>query len=176
MGVIEIKGEQFMAYRVGIRKFANIIKTLGPDAKKAIIRGLQSTALQTEKIIVNNIENAKPYPAVNTGELKNSVNTKMFPIGAIVSINAPHASFMEHGTRPHFPPLGPMMNWVRQKGIVSGEKEIKKVAFLISKSISIHGIKPRFFVKKSIQSLYKRKILDKEINRELNILSSRRSS
>lgn len=152
-----------MSYRINIKQFSNFIKKFGERAELAIIDGLQESSLYLEGMIAEEIENAKPRPAVNTGALKRSIKSENTNIGAVVSVDAPHAPYVEHGTRPHFPPIEPLKNWVRQKGIATEENEVESIAFSIARHISVHGTRPRFFMKRAVGKLYSKRILDRFI-------------
>jgi len=55
---------------------------------------------------------------------------------------------VELGSRPHFPPIGPIALWVRRKLGISDEREARSVAFLIARKISRVGTKPvKFFAR-----------------------------
>jgi hypothetical protein len=47
------------------------------------------------------------------GELRESVDSKSTPGGATVEADAPHAAAVEVGSRPHTPPLEPILAWVK---------------------------------------------------------------
>ena len=47
---------------------------------------------------------------------------------------------LEFGTRPHFPPIKPILFWVEKKLGLAG-KEAKSAAFCIARAISKHGTK-----------------------------------
>lgn len=51
-----------------------------------------------------------------------------------------HGEPVELGTKPHFPPVGPIRHWVETKLGYSGD-EAKSVAFLIARAISKRGTK-----------------------------------
>ncbi len=59
-----------------------------------------------------------------------------------------HGQPVESGTRPHFPPTGPIQHWVEKKLGYSG-KEAKSVAFLIARAISRRGTKGSFMFEKA---------------------------
>lgn len=54
----------------------------------------------------------------------------------------PYAEYVEIGTRPHFPPLQPIEDWVQAKLGITDERERHNVAFLIARKISVKGTKP----------------------------------
>lgn len=90
-----------------------------------------------------------PLVPVNQGFLRQGVQTSV--IGEMVDLRGrifdpiTYALPVEEGTRPHFPPLAPLMRWAQLKLGVS-EKESRSVAFLIARAISRRGTKAvRFF-------------------------------
>lgn len=62
-------------------------------------------------------------------------------IGAVAS-PLPYAEYRELGTRPHFPPIAPLMDWVQAKLGISSDSEKRSVAFLIARKISRVGTAP----------------------------------
>lgn len=54
----------------------------------------------------------------------------------------PYAEYVELGTKPHFPPLQPIEDWVQAKLDITDEDEKRQVAFLIARKISRVGTKP----------------------------------
>lgn len=101
--------------------FARELRKLPKTAERAMVRGLRSAALRTQGQVVVEIDTAKPYPAVDRGTLRRSVGVDNHPDGALLSVDAPYAAAMEYGTRPFFPPLAPLEEWVQRKGL-AGKK------------------------------------------------------
>lgn len=107
-----------MAYRVSVNAFARRIAKMGPELEAATIKGLQSAALRLESIIPEAIADTKPFVPSDTGQLHRSHYHEFTARGALVGVDAPHAPFMEYGTRPHRPPFQPLADWAYRKGIV----------------------------------------------------------
>lgn len=61
-----------------------------------------------------------------------------------------HGEPVELGTKPHFPPTGPIQHWVEKKLGISG-KEAASVAFLIARAISRRGTKGAHMFKKGFE-------------------------
>lgn len=61
----------------------------------------------------------------------------------VVGTVQPYAVPVELGTKPHFPPVQALEDWVRQKLGLSG-KEARSAAFLIARKISKKGTKGHF--------------------------------
>lgn len=89
--------------------------------------------------------------------------------------------YLENGTKPHFPPIDKIEQWVRVKPIVpqamNGKvPSTKQLAFLIARSISIKGTKPTKILQGTLnnaEDLISRlcdeitKQLEQEIDKEL---------
>jgi hypothetical protein len=58
----------------------------------------------------------------------------------MVGTPAIYGESLEYGTRPHFPPIKPILFWVEKKLGLSG-KEAKSAAFCIARAISKRGTK-----------------------------------
>jgi len=61
-------------------------------------------------------------------------------VAGIVGTPMEHGEPVEMGTKPHFPPTGPIQFWVEKKLGYSGA-EAASVAFLIARAISVRGTK-----------------------------------
>jgi hypothetical protein len=153
---------------VTAEQFAAILETLPEQFTEAAIRGLRSAAMRLEGWVVDEIRTAEPHPAVAQGELAGSVVTTTVDDGAIVKVEAPHGAFMEEGTRPHFPPLQPLEDWVRVKGFAKTDAEVKRIAYAVALKIAQFGIAPRHFFAKAVRRLEVAQVIPTEIARELN--------
>jgi len=59
-------------------------------------------------------------------------------VAGIVGTPLEHGQPVEHGTKPHFPPIAPLTFWVEKKLGLYG-KEAKSVAFAIAQTIAKRG-------------------------------------
>ncbi|MGH7297621.1 MAG: hypothetical protein ACRELB_21970, partial [Polyangiaceae bacterium] len=50
------------------------------------------------------------------GELREAVHAEDRSHGAAIVVDAPHAAPVETGSRPHMPPLAPLVAWVKLRG------------------------------------------------------------
>ena len=57
----------------------------------------------------------------------------------VVGTAMAYAVPVELGTRPHFPPIQPLRDWVRLKLGISDEEEIEDVAWRVARKIAIRG-------------------------------------
>lgn len=77
------------------------------------------------------------------GTLRASVfgEARIEPDGVLGVVGSPllHAPYVELGTKPHWPPVDALVDWVRVKFGVSEETELRRVAFLVARKISVSG-------------------------------------
>jgi hypothetical protein len=117
-----------MSRQITVRDFAQLTRDLPPLLNAACVRGLRSAGLRGVGEVVRQIDNAEPYPGVDTGATRQSAICEPIPEGAELSVNTPQAAWLEFGTRPHMPPLGPILTWVTRKfGLGMGGRRAKKI-------------------------------------------------
>lgn len=83
--------------------------------------------------------------------------------------SCPYALPVELGSRPHFPPVQPLADWVRAK---LGEKdpgEARSIAFCIARKIAAHGTKGQHVFKRALEAGEERiqAAFDKAVERTL---------
>jgi len=77
-----------------------------------------------------------------TGELIDSINYEVKQTSSgyeLLFFGADYGKFLETGTRPHYVPINALIKWIEDKGIATGEKEIKNFAFAIQRKIAQEG-------------------------------------
>ena len=153
-----------------LEQFGELVDDLPQELEVAVLRGLKSTAMRAVVLIVEEIESADPYPPVNTGALRQSIKWAALPGGNGFQVfsDAPHFPFMEYGTRPHMPPVAPLVTWATRKFGV-GEKEATAIAWAVATKISVVGIAPRGFFAKGMARA--RQEVEAEIIHELEALT-----
>jgi hypothetical protein len=193
-----------VAYKVNLRQFAKIVAGMGDQLEEATIKGLKSAAYHLETIIPEAIQDTKPHAPIDNSVLINSHYTTPTERGALVGVDAPHAAFMEYGTRPHRPPFQPLADWCYRKGLIDvqvtdadldeflsraklGSKpglalegEDRELQEMIDEAIQIvlaivgkiasEGIEPRHYMRRAITRFSRRRILEKEIQAELDAI------
>ena len=75
--------------------------------------------------------------------------------------------FVEVGTRPHFPPPAALEGWVRRRLGITGNREVREVAFLIGRKIARAGTPGRLFFERALANNESRvvAILEEEIGK-----------
>lgn len=163
-----------MAQQVSLKEFSRLVVRYPPRWERAIITGLRRSATRLNREVVRQIGIAKPYPAVDRGELKGSVRTTKKDRGAKVGVYAPHSRLIERGTRPFHPPLGPLADWALRKRIALDEVHAMVIARGIQKKFEREGMAPRFYFRKAIAIWRRGKFAQKEI--KLAMLKSEQRS
>lgn len=153
-----------MSRRITIQQFSKIVGKTPAAMRGAMVRGLHKAAARMEVAVVEEIGSTSPYPPVDTGSMKQSTSMTRDADGADVFMTAPHAIFMEEGTRPHRPPLLPLLEWAMRKGF----DDPIAVARAVVRRIEIEGIAPRFYFKRAYQKTLP--YVQRAIDRELRIL------
>lgn len=112
----------------------------------------------------------KAAAPTSSGSLKKSIKAK----GPMVEIDAPHVLYVEHGARPHMPPIAPLIEWVKRnrgklglkgsspgrdkKGKFTASPAVVAAAWALAKKIERDGIKPTFFIRRSLPVMSARAI------------------
>jgi hypothetical protein len=89
-----------------MRQFLAIFAQHQRKRMRNIERAIARTARKGAKIIRGNVPKA-------FGELADSVEAK----AKRIEVDAPHAAPVETGSRPHTPPLEPLIRWVKLRGM-----------------------------------------------------------
>lgn len=103
------------------------------------------------------------YNRVASGNLLASIKTEI-EIGnekfTVYLHSKEYLKYLELGTKPHWPPPKPILEWVRNKKLPTRENTSdsslpteKQLAFLISRGISKHGTKPYPIIANTMEEL-----------------------
>jgi hypothetical protein len=104
---------QFTSLGAAAKAIARDSKARDKRVRKAVVKAAQVTA----KVV------AKDIAPKAFGELADSIHWGEAANGAYVIADAPHAEAVEVGSRPHTPPLEPIIAWVRLRGIQGFSKK-----------------------------------------------------
>lgn len=93
-------------------------------------------------------------PSGATGKARQSVTAEtgfgIAPIRGFVGyagMASKYIGFVNDGTAPHWPPIGPLAYWAARKfGLPVGSPAAKRAGYLVARAISRRGTKPRLFV------------------------------
>lgn len=142
---VEIVGEK------RVKKAIVDAKGLLPEVAEQIIHDAGDEMVQLAQI---NLHRMKP-PGIDTGALVQSIKNQKSKLTSIVYSDVKHSVFVEYGTRPHFPPIEPILAWVKRKLHVP-EKRAKGVAYLVARKIAKQGTRARPFFGNAFAVIRKR--------------------
>lgn len=108
-------------------------------AKKAAVMRARNRAAKAALGVV------RTHVPVAFGDLLRSLKLR----GTTVIADAPHAFAVEYGSRPHMPPVEPIVAWCKLKGFDDPEG----AAWAIAKKIAREGTKPHHFLAKSMPEI-----------------------
>jgi hypothetical protein len=163
---------------------AGLRRALTKDMKtleKRTVEAVHRTAHLGSRVVRKNVP-------VAFRELFDSIEYAPRPKGAVIEATAPHAAAVEVGSRPHRPPIAPILAWVKLRGMqgVHGGPEADghpqrvaasirmhgtptstpvdapmRVAWAIARAIEINGTKPTWFARRSLPEIHE--LLDNQI-------------
>lgn len=106
-------------HHMRVQKFAGrnamlmAVRAMEKDLRKLPTR-VKAAAYRATQAMVPEVRKRVP---VAFGELKDSIHAEDTPRGPRLVADAPHAAVVEYGSRPHMPPLGPILRWVKLRGM-----------------------------------------------------------
>lgn len=117
-------------------------------APKMVSEELRAAVTEADLLVYRELSERVPVGAGGAAGLKGSLFHQEEVNGAIahglVATPLAYAVPVELGTKPHFPPIEPLIDWVKAKLGISTEKEARGAAFAIARKIAIRGTKGRF--------------------------------
>lgn len=96
-------------------------------------------------------ESQKLVP-VDQATLKKSGNVEYHSWGATISYNAAYAAPVHEGSRPHMPPVGPLIAWTRRKFGLD-EDEARKAGWAVALKIKEKGTDATNFLRRAVESV-----------------------
>jgi len=95
-------------------------------------------------LLEREIKELTPTGVGGGGGLRGSIAAQQPVVSAdqvrgVVGTSAAHAVPVELGTKPHFPPIEPLKDWVRAKFGLRAEADVTRAAFAVARAISIRG-------------------------------------
>lgn len=101
-------------------QFRRFVRSAPIRYEASVKAGMNRGGLRGLRLLKTNISKGK---VVDTGELRNSCEWDFHTMQ--LGVTAPHGAFMEVGTRPHMPPVEPLVEWAKRKFSPSRKKRQK---------------------------------------------------
>lgn len=90
------------------------------------------------------------YKITDTGYLLLSGRFEMKGESGLITYDAPHAEFVEFGTRPHMPPVHVLKDWAKRK-LGKTDKEAESISWAIANKIRNEGTEPKPFLRNAVE-------------------------
>jgi len=100
---------------------------------------------------------------IASGNLLASINTTVEIDGNVYTVylnSLKYLKFLETGTKPHWPPSEPILQWVKDKRLptreLTGDKSLpteKQLAYFVRRKISKEGTEKNFIIAETIEEL-----------------------
>lgn len=151
--------------RVDLKDLSKKFDEASEEIKAAMVRGLESGVMRGQVIVM------KESP-VDTGLYRSSWQTQKIADGHMqLGNSAPHAPAIEFGTRPHKPPLAPLLAWAKRvlkdpSQPPNYSAEVRGLAVGVQKKIEREGQAPRHVLTNAIPKIID--AVNEEVKRELN--------
>ena len=127
----------------------------------------QALTWSMERIVADAVKYIKQHDVIASGSLMSSITEIVRRLTdqliGEAGTNLTYAKYVHGGTRPHWPPPGPIERWVALKarrGVMDVGRSIKSVAFLIARAISRYGTKAQPFLEYAL-NLNQRAMVDR---------------
>lgn len=88
-----------------------------------------------------------------SGSISYVISRGAADVTGVVGTPNPYAVPVEMGTKPHMPPLEPIIAWVQAKLGIEGEEEAEGIAQRIAWKIKAHGTEGQFMFRDSLDRL-----------------------
>jgi len=122
--------------------------------KEAVAQVIHDAGEEILQLAQINLHRMKP-PGIDTSALVQSLKVQHAQISAVVFSDLKYAPYVEFGTRPHYPPIAPILEWVKRKLHVP-EKRAYGVARAVVKKIGKRGTPRRPYLSNAFKVVERR--------------------
>lgn len=147
---------------------AEVVAGYGEVVRKHVV----AAAHQARNIIIATIDTTKPFPPVDRGAYRASWQVEEEKDAVLIFSDAPHAPWIERGTRPHMPPVSAIEKWVVRKKLAKGKKA-RGIAFAIALHIKAKGTPPKKVLNRSMPGI--EKLIDEAVGKAVREASEMRA-
>jgi len=102
----------------GIEEVKRALKEMGEEKRKQVEQEVYASALDVQTEAKGNLKDMQTW---DLGNLANSILVDKLEGGLAADIGptAPYGVYVEHGTKPHFPPPDALEGWAKRHGFKS---------------------------------------------------------
>jgi len=121
-------------------------RTENKAAKEAVWQGIDRGMDDLADFI---FARSQEFVPVDEGMVKKSGHVERAYLRKTIEYDAPHAPYIEYGTRPHWPPIEPLAAWA-VRVLQVPKAEARQVGFLIARKIAAVGTEPQPFLRPAV--------------------------
>lgn len=133
-----------------------VLRTQMEGAPQLVREELTRAVTEADLLIAREVAEAAPSGAGGAAGLKGSIThvERVVGLGVEGFVFSPlnYARPVELGTRPHFPPVDALIDWVKVKFGVDGV-QARGIAFAVARKISVRGTKGAFMFRDTFRRL-----------------------
>lgn len=124
----------------GEKEIALALQRLSEEKKRKVKGEVYASGHDVRTEAMDRLEGKGGLRAWDLGNLANSIIVDLIEAGMVAEVGptAPYGHYVEHGTRPHFPPLDALEGWAKRHGFDS--------AWPICRAIAKRGLKAKPFL------------------------------
>lgn len=172
-GDVKVTVEQLSP--MGFASLQELVKRSQEAARRALLAAAETC--RTE--VIKAIHATKPYAPIDQGWLNDP--NRGWEVGekadrAFLESRAPHAAFIEFGTKPHWAPLAPLKAWAERKLRAKFRPKDRaaaadRLAYAVQRKIAERGTEGRFFFRRASERFPE--IVSLALEDEMNRLATR---
>lgn len=125
---------------------ARISININKNAEKEVLDKIDAAL---DDIVDFAFEKSQESCPVDEATLKKSGRIERLYLNKKIIYDAPHAAYLEFGTRPHMPPVAPLIAWAKRVLRVS-DAEAKSIGWAIAKKIAEKGTEPQPYLRPGV--------------------------
>lgn len=125
---------------IGDKEIIRALRKLSDEKKRKVKGEVYATGHDVRTEAMSRLKGKGGLGAWDLGNLANSILVELVEAGMVAEVGptAPYGPYVEHGTRPHFPPPDALEGWAKRHGFDS--------AWPICKLIAKRGLKAKPFL------------------------------
>lgn len=131
-----------MEIRIDFERLTQLREQLAKNAQ-VVREELLAAVTEADALLLREVKERTPRASGTLRSSALAVERVTGPFGVEGLVGSPlnYAAPVELGTKPHFPPVDALVDWVKTKLGIQEEKEARGVAFLVARKISREGTK-----------------------------------
>lgn len=134
-----------LAYSIDVQGLKEITVAMR-RAPQMVVEELENATTEADMLLEREVKERMPTGAhqLLRASVFHEETVSGFGVQGLVGTPMSYAVPVEIGTKPHFPPIEPLIDWVKAKFGLTSEKAARGAAFAVAKKISQRGTVGQF--------------------------------